>query len=108
MVTAKECLQTGDVCRALARKTKELDIRAALLEFAYEFRTVAKLLEREERKLMASKGNVSDPITPRAHEELQQTHARRCGPSQRALTPAPAPHSQLGRIHSNPRKWRQP
>jgi hypothetical protein len=50
MVTAKECLQTGDVCRALARKTKELDTRAALLEFAYEFRTVAKLLEREERK----------------------------------------------------------
>ena len=51
MLTAKECLQTGDACRALARKTKELDTRAALLEFAYEFRTVAKLLEREERKL---------------------------------------------------------
>src|SRR5690242_15159226 len=50
MVTAKECLQTGNVCRALARETKELDTRAALLEFAYEFRTVAKLLEREERK----------------------------------------------------------
>jgi hypothetical protein len=53
MVTSKECLQTADVCRALARKTKKLDTRAALLEFAYEFRTVAKLLEREERKLMA-------------------------------------------------------
>jgi len=50
MVTSKECLQTADVCRALARKTKKLDTRAALLEFAYEFRTVAKLLERDERR----------------------------------------------------------
>ena len=53
MITAKECLQTAEVCRALAQKTKELDTRAALLNFAYEFRTVAQLLEREERKLMA-------------------------------------------------------
>jgi hypothetical protein len=36
----------------LAHKTKELDPRAALLAFAYEFRTVAKRLERDERKLM--------------------------------------------------------
>jgi hypothetical protein len=41
------------VCLALARKIKELGTRAALLEFAYDFRTVAKLLEHEERKLMA-------------------------------------------------------
>jgi hypothetical protein len=34
---------------ALAHKTKELGTRAALLEFAYEFRTVAKRLERDER-----------------------------------------------------------
>jgi len=40
------------VCLALAHKTKELDTRAALLGFAYEFRTVAKRLERDERKLM--------------------------------------------------------
>ena len=53
MLTAKECLQTAEVCLALAHKTKELDTRAALLEFAYEFRTVAKRLEREERKLIA-------------------------------------------------------
>jgi hypothetical protein len=52
MPTAKECLQSAEVCLALARKIKDLDTRAALLEFAYEFRTVAKRLEREERKLM--------------------------------------------------------
>jgi hypothetical protein len=51
-VTAKECLQNAEVCLALAHKIKELDTRAALLEFACEFRTVAKLLERDERKLM--------------------------------------------------------
>ena len=52
MTTAKECLQSAEVCLALAHKIKELDTRAALLGFAYEFRTVAKLLEHEERKLM--------------------------------------------------------
>ena len=51
-LTAKECLQSAEVCLALAHKTKELDTRAALLGFAYEFRTVAKRLERDERKLM--------------------------------------------------------
>jgi hypothetical protein len=51
-LTAKECLQSAEVCLALAHKTKELDTRAALLEFAYEFRTAAKRLERDERKLM--------------------------------------------------------
>lgn len=54
MITAKECLETAEVCLALARNIKELDKRAALLEFAYDFRSVAKVLEREERKLMAS------------------------------------------------------
>lgn len=53
MITAKECLQSAEVCLALARKTKELNARATLLHFAYEFRTVAKLLENDERKLMA-------------------------------------------------------
>jgi hypothetical protein len=52
MLRAEECLQNAEVCLALAHKTKELDTRAALLEFAYEFRTVAKRLEREELKLM--------------------------------------------------------
>jgi hypothetical protein len=51
-LTAKECLQCAEVCLALAHKTKELDTRPALLEFAYEFRTVAKRLERDERNLM--------------------------------------------------------
>jgi FixJ family two-component response regulator len=41
---AKECLQSAEGCLALAHKTKELDTRAALLELAYEFRTVAKRL----------------------------------------------------------------
>src|SRR6266581_692401 len=41
-----------EVCLALAHKTKGLDTRAALLGFAYEFRTEAKRLERDERKLM--------------------------------------------------------
>ena len=50
MVTAKECLQSAEVCLALAHKTKELDTRAALLEFAYEFRTVAKRLGCDERQ----------------------------------------------------------
>jgi hypothetical protein len=53
VITAKECLQSAEVCLALAHKTtKELDTRAALLEFAYEFRTAAKHLERDERELM--------------------------------------------------------
>src|SRR5262249_34234234 len=52
-LTAKECLQNAEMCLALAHKTKELDKRAALLEFAYEFRTVAERLERDERKWMA-------------------------------------------------------
>ena len=47
--TAKECLQSAEACLTLAHKTKELGRRAALLEFAYEFRTVAKRLERDER-----------------------------------------------------------
>ena len=51
-LTAKECLQSAEGCLALAHKTKELDPRAALLAFAYEFRAVAKRLERDERKLM--------------------------------------------------------
>ena len=55
-LTAKECLQSAEVCLALAHKTKELDTRAALLEFAYEFRTVAKRLERDERKWMVRAG----------------------------------------------------
>jgi hypothetical protein len=40
------------VCLALAHKTKGLDTRAALLEFACEFRTLAKRLDCDERKLM--------------------------------------------------------
>ena len=52
MLTAKECLQSAEVCLALAHKTKNLDTRAALPEFAYEFRIVAKRLERDECKLM--------------------------------------------------------
>ena len=32
-LTAKECLQSPEVCLALAHKTKELDTRAALLGF---------------------------------------------------------------------------
>ena len=36
-LTAKECLQTAEVCLALAHKTMELGTRAAVLEFAYEF-----------------------------------------------------------------------
>ena len=49
-LTAKECLQSAGVCLAHAHKTKELDTRAALLAFAYELRTVAKRLQRDERK----------------------------------------------------------
>ena len=41
-LTAKECLQSAEACLALAHKTKELD--------TYEFGTVAKRLERDERK----------------------------------------------------------
>jgi hypothetical protein len=52
MLTGKECLQSAEVCLALAHKTKELGRRAALLEFACDFRTVAKSLERDERNLM--------------------------------------------------------
>jgi hypothetical protein len=52
MLTAKECLQSAEVCLALAHKTKELGTRAALLEFACEFRTVAKCLDSDERKSM--------------------------------------------------------
>jgi hypothetical protein len=46
----RDFVQAGaEACLASAHKTKELDTRAALLEFAYEFRTVAKRLERDER-----------------------------------------------------------
>ena len=55
-LTAKECLQCAEACLALAHKAKELGRRGALLEFAYGLRTVAKLLERDERKLMARAG----------------------------------------------------
>jgi hypothetical protein len=61
MLTAEECLQSAEVCLALAHKTKKLDTRAALLEFAYEFRTVAKHLERDERELMV---RAASPILP--------------------------------------------
>ena len=54
ILTAKECLQSAEACLALAHKTKELGTRAALLEFAYEFRTVAKRLERDERMVRAA------------------------------------------------------
>jgi Bacterial regulatory proteins, luxR family len=66
-LTAKECLQSAEVCLALAHKTKELGTRAAALEFAYEFRTVAKRLERDERKLMA-----------RAASDGMQKHGDNC------------------------------
>jgi orotate phosphoribosyltransferase-like protein len=49
ILTAKECLQSAEACLALAHKNKELGTRAILLEFAYEFRAVAKRLERDER-----------------------------------------------------------
>ena len=55
-LTAKECLQNAEVCLALAHKTKELDTRAVLLEFAFEFRTVAKRLERDEPKWVVRAG----------------------------------------------------
>jgi regulatory LuxR family protein len=54
ILMAKGCLQSVEACLALAHKTKELDTRAALLEFAYEFRTVAKRLERDERMVRAA------------------------------------------------------
>src|SRR5262245_40648343 len=49
-LSAKECLQSAEMCLARAHKTKELGTRAALLGFAYEFHTVAKRLQRDERK----------------------------------------------------------
>jgi hypothetical protein len=48
MLTAKECLQSAEACLALAHKTKELDTRAAVLEFACEFRTVSKRLDCDD------------------------------------------------------------
>jgi hypothetical protein len=52
MLTAEECLHNAEVCLALAHQTKGLHARGALLEFAYEFRTVAKCLDSDERKSM--------------------------------------------------------
>ena len=49
ILTARECLQTAEACLALAHETKGLDTRTVFLEFAYEFRIVAKPLERDER-----------------------------------------------------------
>jgi hypothetical protein len=57
---ASSHLQTAEVCLALAHKTKEFDTRAALLEIAYEFRTEAKRLERDERKLMVRAAGAAD------------------------------------------------
>ena len=56
MLTAQECVQNAEVCLALAHKSKDLDTRATLLEFAYEFRIVANLLDRDQRKLMVRAG----------------------------------------------------
>jgi hypothetical protein len=53
------------VCLALAHKTKELRRRAALLEFAYEFRTAAKDLERDERELMRAASPIHGEYAPR-------------------------------------------
>jgi hypothetical protein len=58
---AKECLQSPEACLVLAHKTKGLDTRAVLLEFAYEFRTVAKRLERDERAASPIQGPASVP-----------------------------------------------
>jgi hypothetical protein len=51
-ITARAPRRPAEVCIALAHETKGLDTRAASLAFAYEFGTVAKRLERDERKLM--------------------------------------------------------
>jgi Bacterial regulatory proteins, luxR family len=61
ILTAKECLQSAVACLALAHKTKELDTRAGLLEFAYEFRTVAKRLEWDERAASSIHGGECAP-----------------------------------------------
>ena len=61
ILTAKECQQSAEACLALAHKTKELDTRAVLLEFAYEFRTVAKRLERDERAATSIHGRMRSP-----------------------------------------------
>jgi hypothetical protein len=50
VVDPNQCGEDAVVCLVLAHKTKKLDTRAALLEFAYEFRTEAKRLECDERK----------------------------------------------------------
>jgi hypothetical protein len=63
ILTAKGCLQSAEACLALAHKTKELDTRAALLEFAYEFRTVAKRLERDERAASPIHGEMRSPVS---------------------------------------------
>jgi hypothetical protein len=52
MPMAKEYLESAEMWLAIAHNVKNLETRAALLEFAYEFRTVVKLLQREERKLI--------------------------------------------------------
>jgi hypothetical protein len=55
----------------LCAKTKELDTRAALLEFAYEFRTMAKHLERH---LSGGRG-----AQPRASpDQVRGPFPRRC------------------------------
>ena len=72
MLTATECLQRAEECLALAHKTKELGARAALLQFAYEFRTVAKHLERDERNLMVRAASHSRAEAQSSDEGLRR------------------------------------
>jgi hypothetical protein len=77
----KDGLQSAEVCLALLT---ELDTRAALLAFTYELRTVAKLLEHEERKLIARAAPTTANALPGKRARVvheNQSKTRRPGPA---------------------------
>ena len=50
MPTTNECRHNAEMCLMLARETKEIYAKMALIELANEFRAMAGHLEREARQ----------------------------------------------------------
>jgi hypothetical protein len=49
MPTTNECRHNAEICLMLARETKEIYAKMALIELATEFRTLAEDVERRPR-----------------------------------------------------------
>jgi hypothetical protein len=61
MPTAKECRLNAETCLSLARESREIYVRMALIELANEFRAMAAHLKREEAKASSKRGTTPRP-----------------------------------------------